>query len=119
MRRAQDHAQVPAIGGEMEGAGIWAASARNDTPWILVKGVCDWADGKKGKEYQEFAAAAAVSLCLHVLQDERALDGIPESRPLRLREFLRNDARERATSTNLPKRERKAERLAQRNGSTR
>ncbi|MCL2528702.1 MAG: hypothetical protein FWE42_09840, partial [Defluviitaleaceae bacterium] len=30
------------IGGEMEGAGFAAACQRYDTPWILVKGICDW-----------------------------------------------------------------------------
>lgn len=34
-----------AIGGEMEGAGVYAAAGRID--WILVKAICDWADGEK------------------------------------------------------------------------
>ncbi len=65
-----------AIGGEMEAAGIWAAAARNHTEWAIVKGVCDWADGKKHKDYQEMAAASAVSLCLAVLSSPHALDGL-------------------------------------------
>src|SRR5262249_14594217 len=36
-----------AIGGEMEGAGLAAAAARHRTEWLLVKGICDWADGTK------------------------------------------------------------------------
>ena len=64
------------IGGEMEAAGIWAAAARNQTEWAVVKGVCDWADGKKHKEYQEMAAASATSLCIHVLSSPNALDGL-------------------------------------------
>jgi nucleoside phosphorylase len=65
-----------AIGGEMEGAGLWAASERNKTAWVLAKAVCDWADGHKHDEYQEMAAASAVSLCEHVFSDAHALDGL-------------------------------------------
>jgi nucleoside phosphorylase len=65
-----------AIGGEMEGAGLWAASDRNRTEWMLAKAVCDWADGFKNDDYQELAAASAVSLCLHVFSDSHALDGL-------------------------------------------
>jgi len=65
-----------AIGGEMEAAGIWAAATRNQTEWAIVKAVCDWADGKKHKDYQEMAAASAVSLCLKVLASPHALDGL-------------------------------------------
>lgn len=36
-----------AIGGEMEGAGIYAAAHRASKEWILVKAVCDFADGNK------------------------------------------------------------------------
>jgi len=70
-----------AIGGEMEGAGVYAASARAGLNWALVKGVCDWGDGNKHNGYQEMAAAAAVSLCLHVFQDEYALDGLRRAAP--------------------------------------
>ncbi len=65
-----------AIGGEMEGAGLWASAVRNKTEWLLVKGVCDWADGKKNDDYQELAAAASVDLCKHVFQNPHALAGL-------------------------------------------
>lgn len=65
-----------AIGGEMEGSGLYSAASRNNTDWIVVKSVCDWADGKKHKHYQELAAASALSLCEHVFNDKNALDGI-------------------------------------------
>lgn len=71
-------AQYPnAIGGEMEGAGLWSAASRARKEWIVVKAVCDWGDGRKHKEYQPMAAASATSLCLHVFSDRHALDGIP------------------------------------------
>ncbi len=56
-----------AIGGEMEGVGLAAAAERQRCEWILVKGICDWADGEKTDNHQGFAAASSVSLIRHVL----------------------------------------------------
>ncbi|MFO0951700.1 MAG: hypothetical protein U0835_11245 [Isosphaeraceae bacterium] len=56
-----------AIGGEMEGVGLSAAAEREKCEWILVKAICDWADGEKSDNHQAFAAASAVSLVRHVL----------------------------------------------------
>ena len=50
-----------AVGGEMEGAGVYAVCATNNIPWILVKSICDWGDGNKVKEYQERCAYIANS----------------------------------------------------------
>ena len=36
-----------AIGGEMEGSGLYAACQMAKVDWILVKGICDWGDGNK------------------------------------------------------------------------
>lgn len=68
-----------AIGGEMEGAGLWSAAQRNRKECILVKGVCDWADGRKHDSYHAMAAASAVSLCKHVFSDAHALDGVQKN----------------------------------------
>ncbi|MEO6893072.1 MAG: TIR domain-containing protein [Ktedonobacteraceae bacterium] len=60
-----------AIGGEMEGAGLYAAAQRNKVDWIVVKGICDWADGKKSQnkdQRQQDAARNAVGFIFHVLQ---------------------------------------------------
>ncbi|MCB0208828.1 MAG: response regulator [Anaerolineae bacterium] len=65
-----------AIGGEMEGAGLVAASGRVGTAWILVKSICDWGDGKKHKQHQPLAAAAAASLVHHVLNQKTVLKAI-------------------------------------------
>ncbi len=46
--------QVEAVGGEMEGAGLYVASADHKVDWIVVKAICDWADGNK-KSQQEAA----------------------------------------------------------------
>ena len=59
-----------AIGGEMEGAGLYSACQHYNTPWILVKGICDWADGNKSenkKHHQEIAAQNAADFVLHSL----------------------------------------------------
>ena len=36
-----------AVGGEMEGIGVETAARRAKVDWIVVKGICDWADGGK------------------------------------------------------------------------
>lgn len=59
-----------AIGGEMEGAGVFAATSRAAVHVLVVKAVCDYAmqksDGKK--ERQEIAASAAADAFMHVLR---------------------------------------------------
>ena len=39
-----------AIGGEMEGVGLYAAAQNAKVDWIIVKAICDWADGNKSDE---------------------------------------------------------------------
>jgi len=65
-----------AIGGEMEGAGLCAASGRVGVAWILVKSISDWADGTKSGDHQQLAAAAAVSLVYKVLSQKTVLNSI-------------------------------------------
>ncbi|MFL5592623.1 MAG: TIR domain-containing protein [Ktedonobacteraceae bacterium] len=57
-----------AIGGEMEGTGVYTAAHRNKVDWILVKAICDWADGHKDDAHQQLAAENAARFLLHVLQ---------------------------------------------------
>jgi formylglycine-generating enzyme required for sulfatase activity/nucleoside phosphorylase len=57
-----------AIGGEMEGAGLYAAANESKVDWILVKAICDWADGNKSYKFQKKAAYNATSFTLHVIQ---------------------------------------------------
>lgn len=57
-------------GGEMEGAGVYAACS-NKIDWIVVKGICDFADGNKGHDKskrQEIAIEAALSLCENIFE---------------------------------------------------
>jgi len=57
-----------AVGGEMEGAGLYAAAREAKVDWILVKAICDWADGTKNDDAQPLAARNAAQFVLHVLQ---------------------------------------------------
>lgn len=63
-----------AKGGEMEGTGV-SSACEGVADWIIVKGICDFADGQKGKEKkkrQQIAIESAVSLCLELFASETA-----------------------------------------------
>lgn len=69
-----------AIGGEMEGTGLYSAAQRRKVDWIIVKAICDWADGNKelGKSaHQQLAAENAVHFTLHVLKQGGFVEDIP------------------------------------------
>jgi len=60
-----------AIGGEMEGAGLYVACQDARVNWILVKAICDWADGHKAQDQearQQLAAHNAAAFMAHALQ---------------------------------------------------
>lgn len=60
-----------AVGGEMEGAGLYAAAHLQKVDWILVKAICDWADGHKSEnkdQNQALAARNAADFVFHVLE---------------------------------------------------
>ncbi len=71
------HKKFPtAKGGEMEGAGLLSA-CDGKLEWIIVKGICDFADGNKNlnkEENQEIAVNAAISACLEVFSSKTAFD---------------------------------------------
>ena len=50
-----------ALGGEMEGTGLYTASQYRQVAWILVKAICDWADGNKGADKAARQATAAAN----------------------------------------------------------
>lgn len=55
----------------MEGAGLYVACQNSKVDWILVKAICDWADGQKAKDEdarQQLAADNAAAFVLHALQ---------------------------------------------------
>ncbi len=51
----------------MEGAGLYAAASDAKVDWILIKAICDWADGNKDNKAQPIAASNAVNFVLHVI----------------------------------------------------
>lgn len=59
-----------ALGGEMVGAGLYLA-CHDQVDWILVKGICDWADRNKAHDKesrQTIAASNAATFVLHTIQ---------------------------------------------------
>ena len=65
--------------GEMEGNGLVAACVSARIPWILVKAICDFADGNKGKEKtqkQEIAAFSSANCCAAVLEQKTAFESL-------------------------------------------
>lgn len=54
---------------EMEGAGVW-----DNFPTIMVKGVCDYADGHKNKQWQKYASVAAAACAKALLQKWRVTE---------------------------------------------
>lgn len=74
-----------AIGGEMEGAGLFAACDQKVNDWILVKAICDYADGNKKidkDKYQNQAIRAAVSLCERVFSSDLGFHDIGLDAPV-------------------------------------
>lgn len=70
-----------AIGGEMEGLGLYAACRGCGlSEWIIVKAICDWAENKdcpNKKKDQMTAAKSAVSLVKHILSQPQAFKNLP------------------------------------------
>ena len=72
-RNALLAANPTAVGGEMESAGAYAAAHRLSVEVILVKAICDWADGLKNDRGHQFAARTSVALAHHVLSKKEVL----------------------------------------------
>jgi nucleoside phosphorylase len=68
-----------AIGGEMEGAGLYAAASGLMVRWIVVKGICDWAAGKT-KDFQLVAARNAVDFVFHTLAKRSVTEFLKSNR---------------------------------------
>ncbi|RDA85560.1 hypothetical protein CP532_3321 [Ophiocordyceps camponoti-leonardi (nom. inval.)] len=60
--RDQIAKQHDIIAFEMEGAGAW-----DEVPCVVVKGICDYADSHKSKEWQPYAAATASAVVKAIL----------------------------------------------------
>lgn len=65
--------------GEMEGNGLVGTCESSRIPWILVKAICDFADGNKAvdkKRRQAIAAASSASCCEAALGQATAFEAI-------------------------------------------
>lgn len=58
---------------EMEGVGAW-----DEIPCMLVKGLCDYADSHKNKDWQDYAAATAASVARAII-DRYMVDNVVSS----------------------------------------
>jgi len=63
-----------AKGGEMEGNGVYSASDRNKIDWIIIKAICDWADGNKSDKWQKLAAQNSVNYTKEILSSDNILE---------------------------------------------
>lgn len=76
MKSAEDRDLIAsltsAIAFEMEGAGIW-----DNLPCIVIKGVCDYADSHKNKEWQRYAAATAAACTMAFIEELTVMDKAP------------------------------------------
>ncbi len=48
-----------AIGGEMEGSGLYISAQEHGYEWCVIKAVCDYADGEKGRDKERRQQVAA------------------------------------------------------------
>lgn len=62
---------------EMEAAGLM-----NNFPCIVIRGICDYADSQKNKDWQEYAAAVAAAFAKELLHYIQPRD-VDEERPVR------------------------------------
>ncbi|WP_437596416.1 hypothetical protein WMF28_27965 [Sorangium sp. So ce590] len=65
-----------AVGGEMEGAGAYAAAERARVEWLIIKSICDWADGTKNKDAQPLAAVNSATLLKALLLEPGLADAL-------------------------------------------
>ena len=54
---------------EMEGSGVW-----DNFPTVVIKGVCDYADSHKSKQWQPYAAVTAAACTKAFLKEWRSID---------------------------------------------
>lgn len=63
--------EVEAVGGEMEGTGLYVSCQDHKVDWIVIKAICDWANGKKKYRktaHQKLAARNAAEFVVESLK---------------------------------------------------
>ncbi|GAA2527449.1 hypothetical protein Ahu01nite_088530 [Winogradskya humida] len=69
-----------ALGGEMEGAAVYAAAVRAGVEWIVVKGICDWGQDKIDTA-QVLAATNAAAVVFDLIEARAFVRGQGAPRP--------------------------------------
>ncbi|MGE8126700.1 hypothetical protein ACQKQD_06960 [Methylobacterium sp. NPDC080182] len=64
--RLRDELDIIAI--EMEGSGIAEAAWQSERGYIVVRGICDYANGGKEKSWQPYASAVAAAFVRHMVE---------------------------------------------------
>lgn len=87
-----------AIGGEMEGAGLSVAAQEKNTDWLIIKGICDWANDKgiNKDNRQKFAASNAAAIAKLTINPKGTM---PTLTPLE-GEWLNQEAEQASEPTN-------------------
>lgn len=57
-----------AIGGDMEGGGLYIAAIQHKIDWIIVKAICDWGDEQKGDTHHRQASENSAKFVYHILK---------------------------------------------------
>ncbi|KAK4078600.1 uncharacterized protein Triagg1_2931 [Trichoderma aggressivum f. europaeum] len=70
------------LGGEVLCIEMEAAGLMNNFPCIIIRGICDYADERKNKDWQEYAAALAAGFTKELLQHVRSAD-VDSERPVK------------------------------------
>jgi len=65
-----------AIGGEMEGNGVYNACSQKKIDWIVIKSICDWGDEYKDDKWQEIAASNSIGYVKEILNVSSVLSDL-------------------------------------------
>jgi nucleoside phosphorylase len=68
-RRDQLHGELKALAYEMEGAGLAIASGINNFGYVVIRGICDYADKEKNDDWQRYAALCAASFARALIEE--------------------------------------------------
>jgi nucleoside phosphorylase len=81
--RSLSHHGDTVVGGEMEGAGLLASCPKDSPIWIVVKGICDFADEDRDKEYEGARPVACENSAKFVLSALKAHDPESSNQPVK------------------------------------
>jgi len=81
-----------AIGGEMEGVGLYSAAIVKKVDWIIVKAISDWADGNKDDTAQNAAALNATKFVYHIIRQGGLAPKIRNVKPRVKKNNLKKEA---------------------------